>query len=48
MLTRDAPEQQREEVIDTALSEIDRLRRADGTYDQTFVRLEILARRPAG
>lgn len=48
VLTRDAPEQQREEVIDTALSEIDRLRRADGTYDQTFVRLEILARRPAG
>lgn len=45
-LTRDAPEERRAELVDAALSRIDRVRRSDGTYDQTFVRLEILARRP--
>ncbi len=29
-----------------ALQEMDRLRRHDGTFDQTFVRLDVLARRP--
>ncbi|MDX1447481.1 MAG: methyltransferase domain-containing protein [Acidimicrobiia bacterium] len=28
-------------------SELDQLRRHDGTFDQTFVRLDVLARRPA-
>ena len=29
-----------------AVEEMDRLRRHDGTFDQTFVRLDVLARRP--
>lgn len=45
-VTRSAPEEQREALVEAAVSEVDRLRRADGTFDQTFVRLEILARRP--
>lgn len=34
------------DLVNAADAGIDRLRRTDGTYDQTFVRLEILARRP--
>jgi len=45
-LMRDAPEQHRPEIVDAVLSQVERLRRSDGTFDQTFVRLEILARRP--
>lgn len=45
-VTRGTPEELRAELVDAALSRIDELRRSDGTYDQTFVRLEILARRP--
>ena len=33
-------------VEDAASAEVERLRRWDGTFDQTFVRLEILAQRP--
>lgn len=45
VLTR--PDPQRARVIrDEALGSIERLRRQDGSYDQTFVRLEILIRRP--
>lgn len=45
-LTRSAPEGSARAIVDAAVSEVDRLRRADGSFDQTFVRLEILARRP--
>lgn len=45
-LTRSAPDEQREALVEAAVSEVDRLRRAEGAFDQTFVRLEILARRP--
>lgn len=34
-------------LTDEVVARVDQLRRHDGTYDQTFVRLEILARRPA-
>jgi SAM-dependent methyltransferase len=33
-------------IVDAVVAEADRLRGHDGSYDQTFVRLEILARRP--
>lgn len=46
VLTRDAPPDVAEPVREAAVFDVDRLRRFDGTYDQTFVRLEILARRP--
>ena len=48
-LIREAPDDDLAEKIPDALADgVDRLRRHDGTYDQTFVRLEILARRPHG
>ena len=34
------------EIVEQAVASIDRLRRHDGSYDQTFVRLELLVRRP--
>lgn len=33
-------------IVEAAVAGIERMRRPDGTYDQTFVRLEILAQRP--
>lgn len=39
-------EEERAAIEEAAVSDIDRLRRSDGTFDQTFVRLEILARKP--
>jgi ubiquinone/menaquinone biosynthesis C-methylase UbiE len=33
-------------ITQRALDEVDRLRRHDGTWDQTFVRLEVLVQRP--
>lgn len=36
-----------EAIMRAAVADVDRLRRFDGTYDQTFVRLEILVQRPA-
>lgn len=46
-LTRVAPADAHDAIVQAAVADVDRLRRADGTYDQTFVRLEILAQRPA-
>ncbi len=45
-LTRLAPPEERPAIADEVVAAAERLRRHDGTYDQTFVRLEILARRP--
>jgi SAM-dependent methyltransferase len=47
VLTRAAPADAHDAIVQAAVADVDRLRRADDTYDQTFVRLEILARRPA-
>jgi SAM-dependent methyltransferase len=46
VLTRTAPEDMAETIVQAALSKVDQIRRPDGSYDQTFVRLEILAQRP--
>lgn len=46
VLTRHAGVQTGELVTRQALDAVDRLRRHDGTWDQTFVRLEVLVRRP--
>jgi hypothetical protein len=35
----------RARFLDQAVARLDELRRPDGTYDQTFVRLELLVRR---
>lgn len=45
-LARDAPTGEAGPLTEEVASRVDQLRRHDGTYDQTFVRLEILARRP--
>jgi SAM-dependent methyltransferase len=45
-LTRAASEDARDAIVQAAVADIERLRRSDGTYDQTFVRLEILAQGP--
>lgn len=37
-----------EAIVQAAVADVERLRRFDGTYDQTFVRLEIMAQRPTG
>jgi SAM-dependent methyltransferase len=47
-ITRYAPDDAAEGLLDAATAKVDQLRRSDGSYDQTFVRLEILIRRPAG
>ena len=47
VLTRHAPPEVAGGIVAEVVDGIDRLRRHDGTYDQTFVRLEVLARRPA-
>lgn len=47
-ITRDAPEDLVGTVTAAVAGGVDRLRRHDDTYDQTFVRLEILARHPDG
>ena len=46
VLTRHTAPQRARAIRDEALGSIGRLRRHDGSYDQTFVRLEILVRRP--
>lgn len=46
-LTRHAAAGEAGPLTDEVVARVDQLRRHDGTYDQTFVRLEILARRPA-
>lgn len=45
-VARDADQGTRQSIEDAAAAEVERMRRSDGTFDQTFVRLEILARRP--
>lgn len=45
-LTRSAPEELEPALVDALVDAAERLRRADGTFDQTFVRLEILVRKP--
>lgn len=44
-LTRAAPPAVAGAIVDAAIESKERLKRFNGTYDQTFVRLEILARR---
>lgn len=46
MLTRQVDPGLALRITRDGLSELDRLRRHDGSFDQTFVRLEILVRRP--
>lgn len=45
-ILREVGERDKPAIEDAAAAEIERLRRSDGTFDQTFVRLEILAQRP--
>lgn len=45
-LTREADDATGEAVVEAAVASAERLRRHDETYDQTFVRLELLARKP--
>lgn len=45
-VTRYADQDDIESILDDASADVDRLRRWDGTFDQTFVRLEILVRKP--
>lgn len=47
VLTRHTDPEHARVITDQALAGLDRLRRRDGTFDQTFVRLEVLVRRPA-
>ncbi len=47
-LTRRAPAGDAGSITEAIVGGADRLRRHDGSWDQTFVRLEILARRPSG
>ncbi len=37
---------QRDAFLDDVVAALDEFRRADGTYDQTFVRLDVLVQRP--
>lgn len=46
-LTRHAAAGEAGPLTEEVVSRVDQLRRHDGSWDQTFVRLEILARRPA-
>ena len=47
VLTRHATSEQARVIADDAVASIERLRRHDASWDQTFVRLEILVRRPS-
>lgn len=47
-LTRHVPDKAgRQALIQIAAARVDQLRRYDGSFDATFVRLEILVQRPA-
>jgi SAM-dependent methyltransferase len=46
-VTRHAPADAAEGLLNEVTAKVDQLRRNDGSYAQTFVRLEIMARRPA-
>lgn len=45
-IIRNADGSQVEAILEAAGAEVERLRRWDGTFDQTFVRLEILVQKP--
>lgn len=45
-VTRHVDSSEAESILAAAAGELECLRRSDGTFDQTFVRLEILARKP--
>lgn len=45
-LTRHAPATVADRLVQEAVDRVDQLQRHDGSYDQTFVRLDILAQRP--
>lgn len=45
-VAREADRSEASAIEEAAGAEVERLRRADGSFDQTFVRLEILAQRP--
>lgn len=45
-VAREADRSNASSIEKAAVAELERLRRSDGTFDQTFVRLEILAQRP--
>jgi hypothetical protein len=47
VIIRHAPNDSAEALVDALTARVDELRRADGSYDQTFVRLEILVHRPS-
>lgn len=46
VLTRHVPPDLAGDIVAEVVDGVERLRRHDGTYDQTFVRLEVLAKRP--
>lgn len=46
-ITKHASNERAEALVDAVTARVNELRRADGSYDQTFVRLEILVDRPA-
>ena len=46
LLTRHADAGMSADIVEATVGGIERMRRSDGTFDQTFVRLEIIARRP--
>lgn len=46
VLTRHADPERAQAIAEQAAEAVERLRRHDGSYDQTFVRLELLVRRP--
>jgi ubiquinone/menaquinone biosynthesis C-methylase UbiE len=46
-ITRHAPDDATEDLLNAVIAKVDQLRRSDGSYDQTFVRLEILTHGPA-
>ena len=47
VIIRHAPNDSAKALVDALTARVDELRRADGSYDQTFVRLEILVHRPS-
>lgn len=47
VLAREAAPERAQEVVEAMAAAADRFRRSDGTWDQTFVRLDLLAQKPA-
>lgn len=46
-VSRMTDHEEKESIEKAAVTEVEKMRRYDGTFDQTFARLEILAQRPA-